>query len=403
MLTDIVIGLQWGDEGKGKIVDMIAQNYNAIIRANGGNNAGHSISIGNKEYAVHILPSGVLQKNKLNIIAPGCVVNPQAVVEEIETLKEDFVGNLLISNRCPLILKQHIIQDIENEKKLANNSIGTTLKGIGPSYASLKNRDVVFAGDLLNINKALLRFSHLDKNILSNLKNELEVAYNLIGKYIGDTFSVIHNQKITLIEGAQATMLDNLYGTYPYVTSSNTIVSGLLTGSSLNSSNVREVIGVTKAYATRVGNGPFLTEEIGEIGEKIRIIGKEVGVSTGRNRRVGWLDLVQLNYAIKLNGVTQLAIMKSDILDKFDKIKICIAYRNIKTNEEINYIPFDLDLFEPVYKIFEGWETTTFGINKLKNLPSKLINYLEYIEKNTSIPIKYISTGPERNQTITKF
>ena len=400
MQTDVVVGLQWGDEGKGKIVDLIANNYNAIIRANGGNNAGHSISINDKEYAVHSLPSGVLQKDMVNIIAPGCVVNPNAIVKEINTLGEDFVGNLFISDRCPLIMSYHIEQDIENEKNRGGNSIGTTLKGIGPCYAALKNRDVFFAGDLLNIENSLIRYSHLEQSVIENIRIELNIYKDLIGKFICDTFSLIQKQELTLLEGAQATMLDNLYGTYPYVTSSNTIVSGLLSGSSLNHSNVRNVIGVTKAYATRVGNGPFITEETGEIGEKIRTIGKEIGVSTGRKRRTGWLDLVQLNYAIQLNGINQLSIMKSDVLDSFEEIKICIAYQNIKTQEKINYIPFDLELYEPIYQIFEGWNTKTYGETNISNLPKKLVDYLTFIESQSGVKIKYISTGPERNQTI---
>jgi len=396
--ADVVVGLQWGDEGKGKIVDIIAPTYDAVIRANGGNNAGHSISANGKEYAVHILPSGVLQKDKLNIIASGCVVDPNAVIKEIETLGEDFKGNLLISERCPLILKQHIEKDKDLESKKGDNAIGTTLKGIGPAYAALKNRTVIFAGDLLDIENALKRFAYLEEQELIDLRIELNQLSLLIKDYIGDTFSKIQEQNSVLLEGAQATMLDNLYGAYPYVTSSNTIVSSLLTGSSLNHSNINEIIGVTKAYTTRVGNGPFITEELGEIGEKIRTIGKEVGVSTGRKRRCGWIDLVQLKYAIQLNGVTSLAIMKSDVLDTFEEIKVCIKYKNILTNEEIDYVPFNLDEYEAIYKTFQGWQTETYGETKMFNLPKQLMKLLKYISEELETEIKYISTGPKRDQ-----
>jgi len=397
-LADVVIGLQWGDEGKGKIVDIIAPNYDAIIRANGGNNAGHSISANGKDYAVHILPSGVLQKNKLNIIASGCVIDPRSLVKEIETLKDDFVGDLVISERCPLILNKYIQEDRDLETKKGTNAVGTTLRGIGPTYAALKNRTVVFAGDLLDIDSALTRFSYLPNNELESLRKELEEYKNLIGNFVKDVFSMIHKQNNVLLEGAQATMLDNLYGAYPFVTSSNTIVSGLLTGSSLNHKNVRDVIGVTKAYTTRVGNGPFITEETGDIGEKIRTIGKEIGVSTGRKRRCGWLDLVQLKYAIQLNGVTKLSIMKSDVLDSFEEIKVCVNYRHKETGEIIDYVPFRLSEYEAVYKSFKGWMTNTYGETNAKKLPDELMEYLNFIEKELKTPIAYISTGPKREQ-----
>lgn len=396
--ADVVVGLQWGDEGKGKIVDIIAPNYDAIIRANGGDNAGHSISANGKEYAVHILPSGVLQKDKLNIISAGCVVNPISVVKEIKTLGEDFVGNLLISERCPLILQQHIQKDKDLEAKKGDNAIGTTLKGIGPAYAALKNRTAVFAGDLLNIDGAMTRFTYLEVEEQEALKIELNELKLLIQDYIGDTFSEIQKQEIVLLEGAQASMLDNLYGAYPFVTSSNTIVSSLLTGSSLNHKNVRDIIGVTKAYTTRVGNGPFITEELGEVGDKIRTIGKEVGVSTGRLRRCGWVDLVQLKYAIQLNGVTKLAIMKSDVLDTFEEIKVCTHYAHKETGLLIDYVPFDLSQYEAYYITFDGWMTETYGETEVDNLPSKLADYISYISDSLGVPVKYISTGPKREQ-----
>lgn len=399
MKADIIIGMQWGDEGKGKIVDLMAHQYDAVVRANGGNNAGHSIAIGDKSFAVHALPSGVLQEDKINIIGSGCVVNPNAVVKEIQKLGEDFKGKLYISNRAPIVLNKYIEEDKEREERKGSNAIGTTLRGIGPTYAGLKNREAFLVGDLLDIEKALNKYT-LSDDEKSSLRIELSNYKDMIGEYICDGLDLITKQDLVLIEGSQATMLDNTYGTYPYVTSSNTIVSGLLTGCGLNHRNVREVIGVTKAYCTRVGNGTFITEDLGEDGETIRRIGKEVGVSTGRARRCGWIDLVQLKYTIQLNGVNKLAIMKSDVLDTFNKIKVCILYKNKISGEEIDYYPYDVENYEPVYVELDGWKETTFGINQYDLLPFKLKEYLEFISEHLGVQIKFISTGPERDATI---
>lgn len=397
MKADIIVGMQWGDEGKGKIVDLMAEKYEAVVRANGGNNAGHSISVGNKSFAVHALPSGVLQKDKVNIIGAGCVVNPNAVIQEINKLGEDFKGKLFISNRSPLVLKKYIEEDKEREQKKGDCAIGTTLRGIGPTYAALKNREVFLVGDLLDIETALKKYNLTEDE---ELRKELNEYKEMIGEFICDSLDLIKKQKEILIEGSQATMLDNTYGTYPYVTSSNTVVSGLLTGCGLNHRNVREVIGVTKAYCTRVGNGVFITEDLGSDGETIRKIGKEVGVSTGRPRRCGWIDLVQLRYAIQLNGIDRIAIMKSDVLDVFDKIKVCVMYKNKDSGVEIDYYPYDVENYEPVYVELEGWKENTFGMNKYEDLPLKLKEYLSFIEDNIGVQIRFISTGPDREATI---
>lgn len=398
--TDIVIGLQWGDEGKGKIVDLLLNKnkYDLVIRANGGNNAGHSIKIGNNEFVVHALPSGMLQ-NTINIIGPGCVVNAKAVVEELNSLKNFIKGKLVISDKVPLVLKRHIEADKQQELIKGSNSIGTTLRGIGPAYADLKNRNTVFAGDLLNIEKTIERFSYLKSEEKESLRAELEEYKTLIGKYIQNIRPLIKNASKILIEGAQATMLDNLYGSYPYVTSSSTIVSGLLMGSGLNHLNVRKVYGVMKMYATRVGNGPFVTEMEPEIASKVRKIGKEIGVSTGRERRCGWLDLIQLKEAVNLNGVTELCLIKSDVLDSFEDINICVSYKN----KEVNYdsIPYDTEHIKPIYFVLPGWKEKTFEkIYKTRNeIPGKLLNVIDLIENDLEVPVTILSTGQGREST----
>ena len=397
--TDIVIGLQWGDEGKGKIVDLLVskKKYDIVIRANGGNNAGHSISSNGQTFAVHALPSGIFQKCK-NIIGPGCVVNPKAVYEELSGLKEYIKGELIISDRAPLVLQKHIDEDKEVEEKKGKNSIGTTLRGIGPAYASLKNRTALFAGDLLNIKEAMKRFEFLSVEEQDDLKKELKASKKLIGKYVKNIIPELQEAKMILIEGAQATMLDNLYGTYPYVTSSNTIVSSLLTGTGLNHSNISRVYGVTKFYTTRVGNGPFVSEMKPKMAKYIQTVGKEEGVSTGRIRRCGWLDLVQVKYACKLNGVTDLCMMKSDVMDDLDKIKICTGYK--KGNEIIDYVPFSTREYKPVYKKYNGWKEETFNkVYDYTNKPEKLENILEDIEKYLEVNITYFSSGPAREAT----
>ncbi len=397
--TDVVIGLQWGDEGKGKIVDLLVSknNYNVVIRANGGNNAGHSISANGKTFAVHAIPSGIFQKCK-NIIGPGCVVNPKAVVKELNSIREYVKGELIISDRAPLVLQKHIDEDMETEDKKGKNSIGTTLRGIGPAYAALKNRTALFAGDLLNIDKAMKRFTFLPKAEQQSLKLELIESKKLIGKYVKNIIPELDKANRILIEGAQATMLDNLYGTYPYVTSSNTLVSSLLTGTGLNHSNISRVYGVTKFYTTRVGNGPFVTEMKPKMAKYIQNVGKEEGVSTGRIRRCGWLDLVQVKYACKLNGVTDLCLMKSDVMDDLKNIKICTAYKSKK--ETIDYVPFDTDTYKPIYKKYKGWKESTFNkVYEYKNKPENLELILQDIQEYLNLHISYFSTGPDRDAT----
>lgn len=395
--TDIVIGLQWGDEGKGKIVDLLLSKnkYDLVIRANGGNNAGHSIKVGEKEFAVHSLPSGMLQ-DCVNIIGPGCVVNANAIKAELASLGEYAKGTLVIADNTPLILKKHIREDIEKESLRKNHSIGTTLKGIGPAYAALKNREAIFAGDLLDIDKTIEKFSYLPDR--DKLKKELLEARDILKPFIKSIKPIVNNANSILIEGAQATMLDNLYGTYPFVTSSTTLVSGLLMGSGLNHLNVNKVYGVTKAYTTRVGNGPFVTEMKPSTAEKVRTIGKEIGVSTGRERRCGWIDLVQLKEAIRLNGVTDLCLIKSDVLDTFSEIKLCDSY--LFEGEKIDYIPYNLDLVKPIYKEIKGWKEKTFQKQfDNKNLPLNLKIFIKLLETNLLVKVKYLSTGPAREET----
>jgi len=397
---DLVVGLQWGDEGKGKIVDLlISRNkYDVVMRGNGGNNAGHSISFNDKTFSVHSLPSGILQEC-INIIGPGCVVNPKAIVSELDNLGDYVSGELVISDRCPLILEKHIIEDKKLEDKKAHNSVGTTLKGIGPAYAALKNRTAVFAGDLLDIEKTLKRFDFLETEEKESLIIELTLYKKLIGKYIKNISPIVYDAKNILVEGAQATMLDNLYGTYPYVTSSNTIVSSLLTGTGLNYKYINKVYGVTKFYTTRVGNGPFITEMGEDTAKTVQKIGKEIGVSTGRIRRCGWIDLVQLKYAIGLNGITDLCMMKSDVMDDFEEIQLCNSYNEINTQNNIKYIPFDISKYKPNYVSFNGWHSDTFN-KPLNSSPDELNTIFKYIEKELDVHLTFISTGPAREATV---
>lgn len=408
-MVDLIVGLQWGDEGKGKIVDLVAKNYDIVIRSQGGHNAGHTVVVDGKKYALHLLPSGVLNKNAVNIIANGVVVYPKQLIKEIKNFKD---LKLLISDKAHMILKHHIEIDEAREKLRGKNAIGTTKRGIGPAYADKVTRIGVRMGDLLDIDKLLEKlndyykinkgyFEYLGVNIpkMDELKKELLEYQKELKHLITDTTKYIWDNlnKNILLEGAQATLLDIDHGTYPYVTSSNTIASGALTGSGIAPKHLNKVTGIAKAYATRVGNGPFVTEDLTEYGDRIREQGNEFGTTTKRPRRCGWFDIVAVKYAININGCDEVAIMKLDVLDGFDKVKVCVGYE--KDNQKIDHFPSNLENIKPIYVELDGWDESK-GVTTWDKLPSNAKKYIEFIEENIGVKIKYISTGADREATI---
>ena len=411
MAADLIVGLQWGDEGKGKIVDLVAKNYDIVVRSQGGHNAGHTVVIGDKKYALHLMPSGILNENAINVIANGVVVSPAKIIEEMEKFG-DMQGKLLISDKATMLLDYHAQIDQAKEKLRGKNAIGTTGRGIGPAYADKITRTALRIGDLLDIDKAIKKledyfemnkgyFEYLGINIPNkeDLKKELQFYQDKLGNLITDTTRFLWQNidKNILLEGAQATLLDIDHGTYPYVTSSNTIASGALTGSAIPPKKLQKVTGIAKAYTTRVGNGPFPTEDFGEDGEYIRKNGFEYGTTTGRPRRCGWFDAIAAKYAVTLNSCDEVALMKLDVLDGLEKIKVCVAYE--KDGKEIDYFPSNLDNVKPIYKEFDGWDKTA-GVTKWEDLPKNAQNYVLELEKLIGCKIKYIATGAEREATV---
>ncbi|NPA87748.1 MAG: adenylosuccinate synthase [Epsilonproteobacteria bacterium] len=411
-MIDLIVGLQWGDEGKGKIVDLVAKNYDIVIRSQGGHNAGHTVVVDGKKYALHLLPSGVLNKNATNVIANGVVVYPPQLIKEIKNFGHDIKKKLLISDKAHMILDHHIAIDQAREKLRGKNAIGTTGRGIGPAYADKIARVGVRMGELKNIPKLLEKLEHyyeMNKGYFDylgieipsreKLESELKEWQEELGELIVDTTKYLWDNfdKNMLLEGAQATLLDIDHGTYPYVTSSNTIASGALTGSGIPPKRLNKVIGIAKAYTTRVGNGPFPTEDLSESGDKIRKQGAEFGTTTGRPRRCGWFDVVAARYAVTLNGCDEVAIMKLDVLDGFDKVKVCVAYE--KEGEVIDYFPSDLDGVKPVYVELEGWDKSAH-VRNWDDLPQNAKKYIEFLEEKIGTKIKYVSTGAERDATV---
>ena len=411
MAADLIVGLQWGDEGKGKIVDLVAKNYDIVVRSQGGHNAGHTVVIGDKKYALHLMPSGILNENAINVIANGVVVSPAKIIEEMEKFG-DMKGKLFISDKATMLLDYHAQIDQAKEKLRGKNAIGTTGRGIGPAYADKITRTALRIGDLLDIKKAIEKledyfemnkgyFEYLGINIPNKdeLQKELQFYQDKLGELITDTTRFLWQNidKNILLEGAQATLLDIDHGTYPYVTSSNTIASGALTGSAIPPKKLNKVTGIAKAYATRVGNGPFPTEDFGADGDYIREKGFEFGTTTGRPRRCGWFDAIAAKYAVTLNSCDEVALMKLDVLDGLEKIKVCVAYD--KNGEEIDYFPSNLDNVKPIYKEFDGWDKTA-GVTKWEELPKNAQNYILELEKLIGCKIKYIATGAEREATI---
>jgi adenylosuccinate synthase len=420
MKVDVILGLQWGDEGKGKIVDVLTPKYDAITRFQGGPNAGHTLEIEDFKHVLHTIPSGIFHKNKINIIGNGVVLDPVVFKAEIAGIQKygiDLHKNLYISKKAHLILPTHRLLDAASEKAKGETKIGSTLKGIGPAYKDKIGRDGLRVGDLLenfeekynhrvNAHKDILdKLYHFDyQETLAKWEKEWMESIEVLKSFqlvdsehqIND---LLNEDKSILAEGAQGTMLDIDFGSYPYVTSSNTICAGACTGLGIAPQKIGRVYGIFKAYCTRVGMGPFPTELHDETGQKLRSAGNEYGSTTGRPRRCGWLDLVALKYSIMIDGVTELFMMKADVLDDFDTIKICVGYE--MNGEVIEKFPFELnDSVKPVYVELPGWKCDLTKLTHENEFPEEFNNYLSFIEEETSLPVTIASVGPNRAQTI---
>ncbi|MEN6455785.1 MAG: adenylosuccinate synthase [Prolixibacteraceae bacterium] len=420
MKVDVILGLQWGDEGKGKIVDVLTPKYDAITRFQGGPNAGHTLEIEDFKHVLHTIPSGIFHENKINIIGNGVVLDPVVFKTEIAGIQKhgiDLHKNLYISKKAHLILPTHRLLDAASETAKGKTKIGSTLKGIGPTYKDKIGRDGLRVGDLLenfeekynnrvNAHKELLdKFYHFDyQETLAKWEKEWMESIEILKSFqLVDSEHQINDllteKKSVLAEGAQGTMLDIDFGSYPYVTSSSTICAGACTGLGIAPQKIGRVYGIFKAYCTRVGMGPFPTELHDETGQKLRNAGNEYGSTTGRPRRCGWLDLVALKYAIMIDGVSELFMMKADVLDDFDTIKICIGYE--MNGEVIERFPFELnDTVKPVYVELPGWKSDLTKLTHENEFPEEFNNYLSFIEEETGLPVTIASVGPNRAQTI---
>ena len=417
--VDVLLGLQWGDEGKGKVVDVLTPNYDVVTRFQGGPNAGHTLVFEGQKYVLRSIPSGIFQGNTVNIIGNGVVLDPALFKEEVEALEasgHDLTKRLYISKKAHLILPTPRLLDAAYEAAKGKGKIGTTGKGIGPTYTDKTSRNGVRVGDILDNfdekykaavdkHKAILKSLNFEYDLEPLEKKWFEGLEKLKQFQFIDSEHVINNylkeDKPVLAEGAQGTMLDVDFGSYPFVTSSNTICAGACTGLGVAPRNINEVYGIFKAYCTRVGSGPFPTELHDETGELIRKLGFEFGAVTGRARRCGWVDLVALKYAIMINGVTKLIMMKSDVLDGFDTIKACVAYDiNGKQTKEL---PFEMtDDIKPVYKEIKGWKTDMTKIKSEAEFPQAFKDYISFLEQELEVPIYIVSVGPDRDQTIVR-
>ena len=421
MSVDLLLGLQWGDEGKGKIVDVLTPNYDIIARFQGGPNAGHTLEFEGVKHVLHTIPSGIFRSNVINVIGNGVVIDPIILKKEIDALAPYQINikeKLLISRKAHIILPTHRLLDLASETSKGKAKIGSTLKGIGPCYMDKTGRNGLRIGDLEKDNFLEEYRSLVEKHLslinyygveiefdLPSLEKEFFSAIDYLKtlSFIDSEDFFYHSQKQgkkILAEGAQGSMLDIDFGTYPFVTSSNTTASGACTGLGIAPNQIKNVMGVFKAYTTRVGSGAFPTELFDEIGEKIGQIGREVGATTGRKRRCGWLDLVALKYAIHLSGVTQLMMMKADVLSGFETLKICTGYRY--KGEVIKHLPYssDPEYVTPIYTELKGWNEDLSKVQKAKELPVELIEYIKFIEKETEVPITLVSVGADRTQTI---
>ena len=419
MKVDVLLGLQWGDEGKGKIVDVLTPKYDIIGRFQGGPNAGHTLEFNGIKHVLHTIPSGIFHKTAVNIVGNGVVIDPVIFKKEIDALTKlgvDVKSKLILSKRAHLILPTHRLLDAASESSKGKEKIGSTLKGIGPTYMDKTGRNGLRVGDidspdfkkkydaLVEKHKQLLTFHNFQYN-LTELEpawfEGIEVLKSLerieSEHYINEA---LKNNKAILAEGAQGSLLDIDFGSYPFVTSSNTICAGACTGLGIAPNKIGNVIGIFKAYCTRVGSGPFPTELEDEVGEQIRKTGNEFGSTTGRPRRTGWLDLPALKYAVMINGVTELIMMKADVLSDFEAIKVCTHYNY--QGKQIDYLPYDYspELLSPVYVDLKGWHKDLTGLNSPDQMPEELNDYISFIEKETGVPISIVSVGPDRTQTL---
>lgn len=423
MPTVVVVGAQWGDEGKGKLVDVLTERADIVARYQGGHNAGHTVVINDEKYILHLIPSGILHENTTCVIGNGVVVEPQALIAEISGLRKRGIsvsGNLLISKNAHLIMPYHLALDNANEKSKGKKCIGTTGRGIGPTYVDKMARTGIRVGDLMypdffmeKLKTNLRHVNFLLRNLYETKGFSLRKIFDsymeygkTLKKHIADTDRIINDAvsagKNLLFEGAQGTLLDVDHGTYPYVTSSSSIAGGACTGLGIGPTRISKVLGVVKAYTTRVGSGPFPTEITGPVGEEIRAKGGEFGATTGRPRRCGWLDTVILRHAALINGFSGIALTKLDILDGLEKIKICTAYKY--KGKVYRDFPKELVVFEncePVYEEIEGWKESTLGIEEFDELPAQARSYIMKIEALIGVKADMISTGPKRNELIT--
>lgn len=420
MKADVLLGLQWGDEGKGKIVDVLTPHYDMIARFQGGPNAGHTLEFNGIKHVLHTIPSGIFHLNRMNLIGNGVVIDPIILKKEVDKLHEigfDVTKNLVVSRKAHLIMPTHRVLDAASEAAKGTNKIGSTLKGIGPTYMDKTGRNGLRVGDteltsfqekytqLKNKHIDLVKsYNFTDYDLNTNEKEWLDSLnvfkqLTLVDSEYEVNEYLLQNKKV-LAEGAQGTLLDIDFGSYPFVTSSNTVTAGACTGLGVAPNKIGEVFGIFKAYCTRVGSGPFPTELHDQTGEKMRQIGREFGSTTGRARRCGWLDIPALKYAIQINGVTQLIMMKSDVLSDFDELNICTEY--IVNGNKSNRMPFDVvnAKIEPVYFKMKGWKSDLTTCRKMQDLPQEFIDYINYIEEIVQVPITVISIGPDREQTI---
>ncbi|MGV8994316.1 MAG: adenylosuccinate synthase [Flavobacterium sp.] len=421
MAVDLLLGLQWGDEGKGKIVDVLTSKYDIIARFQGGPNAGHTLEFDGIKHVLRTIPSGIFHESSTNVIGNGVVIDPVVFQKEIQDLAKfniDIKSRLIISRKAHLILPTHRLLDAASETAKGKAKIGSTLKGIGPTYMDKTGRNGIRVGDieledfkekyraLADKHEAMISFynvaieynlEELEKEFFTAIESLKELTFIDSEEYLHQAQK---DGKTILCEGAQGSLLDVDFGTYPFVTSSNTTAAGACTGLGIAPNKIKEVYGIFKAYTTRVGSGPFPTELFDEVGTSMAKIGNEFGSVTGRQRRCGWLDLVALKYAVQINGVTQLMMMKGDVLSGFDTLKICTSYKY--KGSEIEHLPYNIEPENvmPVYKEFKGWQADLTGMTSYDELPVELKEYIEFIEKEVEVPIKIVSVGPDRKQTI---
>lgn len=427
MPLDIVVGTQWGDEGKGRVVDLLARKADFVARYNGGDNAGHTVTVGNQTFKLHIIPSGIIHPRVVGVIGSGLVINPAVLLKEMDTLTNAGITidpqRLIISHAAHLITTAHLALDAAQEASRGKNAIGTTLRGIGPAYTDKVSRSGLRVGAMLdiesfrpalrnhakNINQILTQTYGTDPVDIDALAEEYEGYVHRLNPYINDVSKRLSNSLINgmnvLAEGAQGTLLDLDHGTYPYVTSSNPTAGGALVGLGIGANHVNRVIGVTKCFQTRVGAGPFPTEVYEDIANRLRGTGEnpwdEFGTTTGRPRRVGWLDMVLLRYAVRINGITDFALTKLDVLSGLEKVKICRAYKkDDQVIDELPYGPDRLEGYQPIFEETPGWDDDLSAIQRWKDMPQAARTYVQRIEKLSGIPAQFISVGPERDQVV---